>query len=496
LKGDILNTNKVFKYPKIDTSKELINNRLSSQKIIKLIEDHCDFIDKFNENIDFYIGKNISLRQNIDKTTPDNDINIPYARTLTNTIKGYMYQSGLITYKLEDEVYQDNFNLLQEIFKDNKETLINSEHGEAQSKFGISFELMYLKENKNGKIMPFFKVIDPQEVIPIYDYSIDSNLISAIRYYCTDNEDSKVEVYYKDIIEYFELKKNKKDVRELVFIEQKANYFFDIPFNIFKNNDELQSDYEPVKGSIQLYDKILSDSANELDRFASAYLVMVNYIIGGNDEESKDKIERFKKLRVFEIDKDGDVRFLTKNIPIDFFREIKDTIKNDILYHTQIPDFRDASFATISGIALKYKLIGFENLCAGKESYFREGLERRIRLIENFLKISIDQIILDKIVIKFTRNLPNNDIEEIDNFKKIDPDGGKVSKRTALSLLSFVSNVNDEIEAIDEENKKKQEETASQFDLDNFEIDEGNNQSDIQNQGNINEEIKQGINNE
>lgn len=466
MKGDITNNLKVLEYPQIDQTEDTVNGLIKESKIISLINDHRAFIEKFTENKNFFIGKNIDIKQNIDANNPDNEINIPSARTLTRTIKGYMYKPGNINYSLEDETNQENFDLLLDVFKKNNEPTENAELGEHQSKYGIAFELLYLSLVEE-KSIPRFTCIDPCEIIPLFDYTIEKKLIGAIRYYTIlqekNREKKQVEIYYPNITYYY-IYEQEVDTRgntKITLTENKpatTNGFKDVPLIIYKNNKEYLADYESVKTLIVLLDKLISDSANELDRFAAAYIIMKNYVLGGNAQESREKLAKLKSLRVFEIGEDGDIKFLTKDIPVEFFKEIKDSIKQLVIDHSGIPDFNDQSFGTASGIAIKYKLINLENLCADKESYFKDGLERRIKLIDNFMKIQTPESSLDNIKITFTRNLPDNLTEAIDNFKKIDPDGGLLSKDTSLSLLPFIKNPDDEIAKIDEEKEKRKEE--------------------------------------
>ncbi len=474
MKGDIVNNLQVYEYPRFDTTQ---NQELSETQIKDFIDSHQIFVSKFTENINFYIGKNIQFNHDLDVYAPSNEINVPYARTMTQTVKGFMFKPNNIKYDIEDELdvnTEEYFDNLKDIFKNNNEHIKNSELGEHQSKFGIAFELLYTKQNEDGITIPYFIIVDPREIIPIYDYTIDKNLFCAIRYYETGKTDKneiikKVEIYYKNKISYYSLTETKK-VNSLFFLSETPNYFYDVPLVIYKNNNEILSDYEPTKTLIELYDKLMSDSANEFDRFASAYMVFQNYILGGNREENREKMENIKKLRVFEIDSDGDIKFLTKDIPTAFFQEVKVSLKSDIVYHSHIPDFRDETFGTASGVAIQYKLIGFENLCSDKEAYFRQGLERRLKLINNFLKIQRDIIDISKINITFTRNLPDALGERVEVVSKLK---GIISEQTLLSLLPFIKDVNQEIEKM----KKEQEEANSQFDIENIDNNQSQDQS-------------------
>lgn len=469
MKGDITAKIKILEYPQIDPS--ILDSDLSST-IKTIIENHAIFIDKFDEDEQFYLGNNTSVSHDIDKDSPDNDIHIPNARTITETVKGYMFKSGNINYNIEDTGNEELFNSLLDIYSKNHEDNHNAKLGEYQSKYGIAFEILYNKQDDTDKTLPHFAVLKPQEVIPIYDYSIEKKLIAVIRFYSTGknpNNDNiyNVELYLTDKILYFEYNKTQKSIIKQE--KEDINIYGDIPFVIYKNNENYIADYEPVKSLIILYDKLISDSANEMDRFAAAYLIFKNYILGGNTEEARAAQDRIKKLRVFEIDNDGDIKFLTKEIPVAFFQECKKTIEENIEKHSHVPNFRDESFGTASGVAIKYKLMDFENLCAHKEAYFKEGLDRRIELISKFLKIQNEGLEDLNINTTFTRNIPDNITEAIDNAVKV---WDKLSLETVLSLLPFIKNAQEEIDKI----KKEKEEKQKEFDIDNmFNEDDNNN---------------------
>ncbi len=53
-----------------------------------------------------------------------------------------------------------------------------------------------------------------------------------------------------------------------------------------------------------------------------------------------------------------------------------------------IPDLSDQTFGTnLSGVAIKYKLMGFEQHVRNKERYFTKALKQRFELYVNFLSL-------------------------------------------------------------------------------------------------------------
>ena len=98
-----------------------------------------------------------------------------------------------------------------------------------------------------------------------------------------------------------------------------------------------------------------------------------------------------------------------------------------------------------SGVAIRYKLIGFENKSSIIEANMRKALQRRIELICGILQLKADDTIWRDVAITFTRNLPTNTddvVALVNNLRNL------VSDETLLGLLPFIDNVEDEMARI------------------------------------------------
>jgi SPP1 family phage portal protein len=152
-------------------------------------------------------------------------------------------------------------------------------------------------------------------------------------------------------------------------------------------------------------------------------------------------------------DADGKAEYLIKNIQDAALENYKNRLNEDIHKFANVPNMSDENFASnASGIALKFKLMGLENITGIKESKFKKGLLRRIELICNFLKIksNIDYDFID-IEPVFTRNRPVNEVEISQMMRDLT---GILSEDTLLSMHPMVTDVEDEKERkrLDEEN--------------------------------------------
>lgn len=119
----------------------------------------------------------------------------------------------------------------------------------------------------------------------------------------------------------------------------------------------------------------------------------------------------------------------------------------------------DESFGgNVSGVAMEFKLLGMENITKIKTRYYRKGLRKRVQIFCNFLGLHGKSIDPTGITMTFTRALPKNLLEISQIVSNL---WGKVSRKTLLSQVPFVDNVDDELKALDEEteeNLKRQQE--------------------------------------
>ena len=164
------------------------------------------------------------------------------------------------------------------------------------------------------------------------------------------------------------------------------------------------------------------------------------------DEEGRPL--NFKDNRVLNfVDNDGKAEYLIKNINDTALENYKNRINLDIHKFSNVIDISDKNFGNnLSGIAMKYKLLGMENIASIKESKFRKGLMKRIELLTHFLNLSINSdFTYTEITPVFTRNIPSNDVETVEMIKQL---YGMISDKTLLSQLPFIEDVQAELDAI------------------------------------------------
>ena len=222
-----------------------------TEKVIKrIIETHRSSVLPRLQNLENYYNANNAIKNRVmsDTSKPNNKIANAYASYITDTLVGYFIGEP-ITYTANDDVLLQD---LQMILEHNDEADENAELAKNASIYGVAYEMLYLSEEDN---MIRFKSLNPKEVIPIFDKTVEQNLLAVMRYYedydyVEDNTYTIVEVIDATQVRRYKLNTG------LSLLEEYPHYFSMVPVAIFKNNEEESGDFERVISLIDAYDKM------------------------------------------------------------------------------------------------------------------------------------------------------------------------------------------------------------------------------------------------
>ncbi len=147
------------------------------------------------------------------------------------------------------------------------------------------------------------------------------------------------------------------------------------------------------------------------------------------------------------MDEKGQADCLIKNVNDTAVENYKDRIYKDIFFLSQVPALSDEGFSqNLSGIAIKYKLVGLEELAVIKENKFRAAVKKKIKMVTEFINTKFNQNYNPAtITLEFIRNVIENTAEIIDYTAKLE---GMTSKTTQLQQLPFIDDPQAEFEKI------------------------------------------------
>lgn len=148
------------------------------------------------------------------------------------------------------------------------------------------------------------------------------------------------------------------------------------------------------------YNKLLSSEVDDFESFCDAYLVLKGCMADADD------LVAMKQNRVLMMDTDAEASYLTKSVSDTQIENMLKNINDTIHKISNSPDFTEDTFMSQSGVAIKYKLIGFENVASNIVANMTKALQRRIELICSILSLTDGETKWRDIQIVFTRNLP------------------------------------------------------------------------------------------
>lgn len=415
------------------------NEELTVDKISRIIQSfELSEKIKLQKYYDYFRGKQVILNKSYsDSSKPCNHIVKNYCFSIVNNYQGYI--AGIpITYDSNDDITS-----LVDVFNYNDIENADSALLRNALIYGVAYEICYVDEDAKER----FKVIDSRECIPVYDDTLNEDLLYMIRYYekptwkIDAEKEYIIEVYTDNLCRRYTSNFN---FSSLGWIEDIPHYFNQVPFVEFRLNEEKESIFDKVLSLQDAYNELLSSEVDDFQAFTDAYLVLKGT---GIDEE---EAAMMRENRILIMDAEDSAEYLTKNISDTQIENMLSNINDSIHVIANSPDFNDEKFMATSGIAMRYKLVGFENTSSAIVSNMTKAIQKRIELLYTVMGLIAGDKFKD-VQIKFTRNLPVDNTETINMVNAL---RGMVSDRTLLSLLPFVSDVDAELEAI---NQQKQE---------------------------------------
>lgn len=426
---------------RVQTTKEALEER---DIMDVLLWHERDFLPRVLKLKDYYTGNHDILgKAQRSNNAPNNRIVANYCEYIANMSTGFFMGQPVAYSSVSGDT--EAVKALQEALRYNDEAEENLQLAGESSVTGAAYEVLYLDADAEIR----FCSIPAEQMILVTDSTLEENLVAAIRRYRVLGLDGSsyrdyVDVYDAQTVTSYDYDAGKITRRG----EPRPHYFDGVPVIEYPNNEARRGDFEGVMTLVDAYNKAQSLTLDDMEDFTDAYLILKG--MGGTNAED---VAELRRNKVISIDAEGGAEWLIKNLNDTYIENIKTRLQNDIHKFSSIPDMSDDAFAgNASGVAIKYKLIGLEQIRSRKERCFKKGLQRRIELIAGMLKMkSKADIDFRDIEITFTANIPANNQEQADIVKTL---YGLVSQKRLLSLLPFVTDPAEELEELKREQEQ------------------------------------------
>lgn len=401
---------------------------------------------------DYYVG------QDINKVKSD-DVKINNAKNIVDTISGYVFAEPIVYGGGNVEAIVDWFRLIGE-------DRHNTELGLDMGIYGKAYELEYMDDYLgNGDIMPVMAKLSPLNTFIVYDTDLKKTPIMGITYSENKDLDDVTKGYsvivYTDIAIFnYTLKDLEGSSYELV-CEPEQHEFAGVPLIRLTNGSEEQADFEQAISLIEAYDNLFTNRVVDKQKFVDSILMVSNMCMGDNQEEVAQIIESINKNRLLEVGDGGTAQWLSKTLSESDIEVLKKALRDEIHTITKCPNLTDENFVgNASGEAMKYKVMGLEQVGKTKESYFKKFLRERFKVLAPVLQLKGIGVILSDITLSMKRTLPKNELERLQILQGTE---GILSLKTRLSRYDEELDVEAELEQIRLEQEEKNKSMAQAY---------------------------------
>ncbi len=426
----------------------IIKDGITVEIIAKLIRKHEAEIPRFVKLYNYYLGRHDILNCEKDiKTAANNRVVCNHAKYVVDVARAYLVG---VPVKYEAS---EGFDI--EPVKD-AYTEQNIEHTDGElvklaGIYGRAYELIYADADSR----PRSAFISPVSAFVVYNDDCTHIPLFGVYCYRTFNLDGAVSgcvcnVYTDTLAQTYE---NDTDAWEgMRLTSETEHYFGSVPLIEYRNNEERQGDYEQLIPLIDAYNKLQSERVNDKEDFVNSFLFARNMVLNSDDAA------KLKRERILLGDEGSDAKYLNKIMTESDVKTLRDDVKEDIHRFSMVPDLTDEKFSgTQSGVAIRYKLLGFEQMIKNKEEMISESLKNRFEMYNHYLSLSESMSIvpLHRVDVVFTHNLPVNNLE---NAQMINYLADTVSLETKLSQLDFVTDAAEEAALVRDEQAAKTDE--------------------------------------
>jgi SPP1 family phage portal protein len=435
---------------------------VNAKELDRLLKQLSNKIPKIEENNKYTMGRNPYILNKEQSKKPDNRMPVTLGKMAVDAMAGYAGKAGNIKviYDLvSTETLDDDDPFIEYMYAMddyNKTDIEISELYEEGIKQGVSYEIFWTSEKLDlptgGLLTTEYKIVPNSEIMLKFSNDLKKELLYAV-HFTKDDEEERATVYYPLYMDEWV----RKTGGEGWHLEDTKEYpFTTVPVNIYKTNRFANSIFEAEKAFIDGIDEIISKAMNEVDRFNAAIALFGN-IIGKQfaDDFADGNISMIEGLSE-DVENTFTPQYLEKDLTgvKDFYNQLMDRMEQWFRKSVGIADFSDDAFAgQQSGIAILFKLIPMEFRAAQIETYFNQGLNKRLEYYGDVYNASTASVDIDDYttIVKSKRNIPvdtNSIILSAVELMKIG-----VSKETILEYLpeQIVPDAKKELERIMDE---------------------------------------------
>lgn len=299
-----------------------------------------------------------------------------------------------------------------------------------------------------------YEKVESEQILPFYSDDLERELIEVLRTYKVVEYDDNltaiefivVEDWTKDTFDQYKFRYtiDGQDESQLKGIRHN---FGRVPFIPFANNSDETSDLIKYKDLVDLYDRVVSGYANDIEDIQEVMWIVTNY-----DGKSGDFLKDVKKYKTIFLEDEGDgakgdVKTLSVEIPVEARNSLLELLKKQIYESGQGLQQDNENFGNASGVALKFFYRKLELKAGLLETEFRESINKLVEAILDFYHLphkKISQV--------WSRNMIASDLE---TSQIATQSVGIIPEKLILQNHPWVEDVDEAERLLEEEEKSK-----------------------------------------
>ena len=415
----------------ITRDRAVLNSGLSGRLLQGCLNEHLRGTERLSRLRDAYLLRAPAARSARAEGLPDHHLAHAYVRYIVTIASSYLVGAA-VSYQGD----APGADALRSAYEEANVSGVDVELARHAALYGKGVEIIYA----DRKTHPRSAALDPRCAFVVYADDVSSDPLFGIHFHPITDESGAPRGYEADVYTEGErLTYRAADYAGLMRGEPVArtpHYFGRVPLIEYWNNEEESGDAESVLSLIDAYDLIQSSRVNDQEQLVDALLIVYGARLE-TDDKGRTPAQQLRQDKLLYLpDREAGAQYLIKESGTGA-EELRAALEKDIHKFSMIPDLSDQQFSgNVSGVAMKYKLLGLEQLTKIKERWFREGLRERLRCYAHFLAVKGGPALNENQVhLLFTRTLPENALETAQMVRTLE---GMVPDHVLLSQLPFL----------------------------------------------------------
>lgn len=415
----------------VRSGKLLAGGEVTGELLEGAVQEHLASAERYRRLKDYYLGKTDILQRARAPGLPNNRLSHAFARYIVTVTAGYLVGQG-IGYKA-DESSRGALRRVLDAYRKSDIGAVDIENARNAAIYGRGIEYIVPGDDRDR---PVAYALSPESAFVVYEDDVRHRPLFGV---CLTRETDirggqgalrALVAGEKNISEFVQCRDG------FVLTRRYPHFFSGVPMVEYWNDENEKGDFEWVMSLIDAYDALQSDRLNDKDQFTDKLLVLTGCTLE-TDEEGRPPWLQLRMDKALCLP-DGEARadYLSSEMDEKGNEILRKSLSDDIHKLSLVPDLSDIRFAgNVSGVAMKYKLMGLEQLTGMKQRWFTEGLRQRLRLFADYIALrGGERLDVSGVTPVFTHALPEN-LSETADVVKAAWEAGAMSTRTMVEML-------------------------------------------------------------